>query len=649
MRRPLQWEPPEQSEVCTHAGAMSWDWGQGDAMSTVRLVAVLCQRIHRDPRPAYDSRRAPPRGNPPRRRGPRLQGRACRIAALLFACGVAVFGQEEPISERAFFAPVEVSLVNVDVFAADLDGRPVAGLDSSDFEILEDGEPVTVTHFYAAPGISRDRSRAAVGPFEAAREVNQDLHLIVYFDDSNLAPERRSTAIEALEDFLRRLPAGTEMMIANWGGNPQLSRTFTSDVDRVTASLEELKQGGSHSAALDRDRLRREMQTLAEQTWRDGSPLPDDRSLRPLEMTDFANSAAMGYLQHIRAYAQAESHRAAATIEDLERLVRSVAGTSGRKAVVTVSDGIEANPGAELYDTWQQIFAMIARGTSVDANSEAERYNLAGNLAQLAQHANTSRVTIYTLLPRGERPTSSSGADQEGGVTLIAGFDAARSFKGGHAEVELARATGGRRLVNDRRLARELSDLASELDGYYSLAFRPDHVGDGRYHHIRVRITDRAVTLRHRDGYRDTLPVDRISDRTLTAAALGIIDNPLGISANSREQQPREGGLFLVPIVINVPLSQLSLLPHTTDHEGRVSILVAVQDDRGGLSGVQRREYPVKIPNDQFLSALSQDAEFIMGLVMREGPQRVGVGVRDELGNVDSTVTLDLHVGDHDP
>jgi hypothetical protein len=37
-----------------------------------------------------------------------------------------------------------------------------------------------------------------------------------------------------------------------------------------------------------------------------------------------------------------------------------------------------------------------------------------------------------------------------------------------------------------------------------------------------------------------------------------------------------------------------------------------------------------------------------MGLVMREGPHRVGVGVRDELGDVDSTVTLDVHVGEHD-
>ena len=43
---------------------------------------------------------------------------------------------------------------------------------------------------------------------------------------------------------------------------------------------------------------------------------------------------------------------------------------------------------------------------------------------------------------------------------------------------------------------------------------------------------------------------------------------------------------------------------------------------------------------------LQQHAEFILGLAMREGPQRVAVGVRDELGNVDSTLTVELNVGE---
>jgi len=35
-----------------------------------------------------------------------------------------------------------------------------------------------------------------------------------------------------------------------------------------------------------------------------------------------------------------------------------------------------------------------------------------------------------------------------------------------------------------------------------------------------------------------------------------------------------------------------------------------------------------------------------MGLVMRKGAQRVAIGVRDELGNVDSTLIVEVDVGE---
>ena len=87
------------------------------------------------------------------------------LMALLLVLAHSASAQQEPVSERAFFAPIEVSLVNVDVFAADGSGHPVRGLISSDFEILEDGEPVAVTHFYAAPGVSRYQSGAVPAIF----------------------------------------------------------------------------------------------------------------------------------------------------------------------------------------------------------------------------------------------------------------------------------------------------------------------------------------------------------------------------------------------------------------------------------------------------------------------------------------------------
>jgi VWFA-related protein len=546
------------------------------------------------------------------------------VSALVLAFTPIAAAQQESVSERAFFAPVEVSVVNVEVFASDAAGRPVAGLISSDFEILEDGDPVTVTHFYAAPGVARDRSGAAPAPFTEPPEVSQDLHLIIFIDDNNLSANRRRRALDAVNEWLPLLPDGARMMIVRWSGTMQVVQQFTDDVVAAGSALQGLGQSSSRSLQAERDRIRNDMRRYGE-------------------------TAAIAYVQHIRAYTQSATEQTLAMMRGLDRLVRSAAGLRGRKAILLVTDGIDTSPGADLIRAWQQIFPDTARTSDITPSLEAQRINVSESLDKLIEDANTRRVTVYAIGATGSSTTTSISADREVDVTLRGGFDSRNQYDAGRVEPYLAQLTGGRTLANDRKLEHQLSDLAAEFDGYYSLAYRPGHTGDGQYHRIKVRIAGQGVALRYRDGYRDARHVDRISDRTLTAAALGITDNPLAITAASREQQPRDDGMCLVPIVIRVPLSQLSLVPQSTDHEGRLSVTVAVRDDRGGLSDIQRREYPIEIPHEQFLSALNQHAEFIIGLVMREGAHRVGVGVRDELGNVDSTVTLDVHVGERDP
>jgi hypothetical protein len=64
------------------------------------------------------------------------------------------------------------------------------------------------------------------------------------------------------------------------------------------------------------------------------------------------------------------------------------------------------------------------------------------------------------------------------------------------------------------------------------------------------------------------------------------------------------------------------------------------------MSEVNRREYPIEIDNDRLVSAVEQSATFVLGLVLRKGPQRVAVSVLDENSGVASTVFVDLDVGE---
>ncbi|MCG6949469.1 MAG: VWA domain-containing protein [Acidobacteria bacterium] len=569
------------------------------------------------------------------------------VVCLMLSLGSALpsFSQDENPPERTFFEPIEVSVVNVEVLVTDTKGRPFPGLTSEDFEVFEDNRPMEITHFYAAPGVVPTGTGAP--PVSLAAEADQDLYLTIVMVDSNLSPANRRSSLEALGALLPGLPGNSYVMLARSTDHLQILQPFTNDGDRLRTALEQLGEAGSTSLRTEEDRIRREMQTLAEQNPPSGhSALPDDRRMRPLEMRDFGSTSALTYVQHVKAFAAASMVQTEETLIQLRRLTRSLAGLHGRKVVLVLSDGIDGSPGANLFHEWERVFSYVANATSINPTIEAQKFDLSSSVSELAKNANADRVTFFAVTSPGRSSASSSGADREGGVTIGTSIDTKTQLEGIRADVLLARVTGGRVLENGRGLDREMNELAEEFASYYSLGYRPPHAGDGDYHRIRVEVDREKLELRHRAGYEDVGGASRIADRTLTAAILGLTENPLGVSLECRDQEPREDGLFLVPIVVRVPLSQLSLLPRSAEHEGRVSVIVAVRDAEGGLAEMERRIYPVKIPHDQFLSALQQNAEFILGLAMREGAQRVAVGVRDELGNVDSTLTVDLNVGE---
>ena len=72
-----------------------------------------------------------------------------------------------------------------------------------------------------------------------------------------------------------------------------------------------------------------------------------------------------------------------------------------------------------------------------------------------------------------------------------------------------------------------------------------------------------------------------------------------------------------------------------------------VFDQAGRSSDVHERAYPIEIENDQLLSAVEQEAKFIVGMVLREGSHRIAVSIRDDRSSSESTAVVDVMVG-HD-
>jgi hypothetical protein len=208
--------------------------------------------------------------------------------------------------------------------------------------------------------------------------------------------------------------------------------------------------------------------------------------------------------------------------------------------------------------------------------------------------------------------------------------------------------TGGRTLTDNMILDQQLTQVSAELGAYYSLGYTPPSPADDEYHTIVVNVLREDARVRHRQGYRTTGERDSMTDRILAAATLGFAENPLGITLEAQPQEARPEGTFLVPVMVEIPIGNLALLPQKDRHTARISVRSVVRDDHGRLSDVHDRAYPFEIANNQLVSAITQEARFVLGMVLREGPQRIAISVQDTNSMLESTAFVDVVVGtDH--
>ncbi|HET9210282.1 MAG TPA: VWA domain-containing protein [Thermoanaerobaculia bacterium] len=589
-----------------------------------------------------------------------------------------------PPSAPSFGEAVEVNVVNVDVYAVDKDGHRVTGLGKDYFELLEDGKKVAVSNFEeveagpaarsASPG-----SRPSGAPPAAAPE--DDLSLVVYFDDFNIQPAHRERAIQQLRELLtRQLDPGTRVMLVTYDLGPHVRVPFTTDPADIEKGLREIETLATHGGETERDR--KQAFTWSMDIQRDSVSDPTDPIPCPLSIATPA-----------RSYAAARRQEVLRTLSALTLMINSLSGVPGRKALLHVSDGIPMNPGEELF---QFLIELCGGGNSGIANTptpkvpkpsrrtgperdagpgevdkpdplttydslslgprsyqaasqamlDAQSFSVAKELKLLAAHANAQRVTLYTLQASGvEAPYGAdAGAGPEDRLFQFASIGT--SLRMNHREPLqlLADATGGRAILDANDFRPDLLRMREDLDSFYSLGFTPAHTGDGREHKIEVRARRPGLRLRYRQSYRDKPALEKVVDRTLAALFYGIEDNPLAITAEVGDLAPAENGQYAVPVRLKIPLFKLAILNQDNVYQGKLRLLVAVRNEGGDTAPMRQVEVPLNIPRKEVLNALGQYYIYTLTLKLKPGLQHVAVAVRDEIATTTSYLSRPVNV-----
>ncbi|MEZ5333352.1 MAG: VWA domain-containing protein, partial [Thermoanaerobaculia bacterium] len=434
----------------------------------------------------------------------------------------------------------------------------------------------------------------------------QRLHLVVYIDNFNIRPFNRNRVFRRLREFLNELGRDDRVMLVTYDRSLHYRHPFTNDAQLISQALFEIET--MTGSAVHQDSDRRDL-------------------LRQINEADSISNV----LWNVRTFAESAYNDLSFSVDAMREIVDSLAGLPGRKALLYVSDGLSMQPGEEMF------YMLLQKFNETSVMSTAQEFNASRLFESLASQANANRVAFYTIDAAGLRPPSASSVEvaeiSQAGLTTF--YDQTLISNLQAPLLTLAERTGGKAIINTNDVGPALDDVSRGFRNYYSLGFTPNHSGSGRQYDVEVRVKGRKdLVVRHRQTYRDKPVESRISDGTMATLLYGETRNPLNINLAMRDSVPdvQEDGYYLVTVVVEIPIREITLLPREDMHVGRARVFFVAMDEEGGLSEVQETPVDLRIPNDRIDEALGQLYPFQVQLRMRSGPHRLAVGVLDEVG-----------------
>ncbi|HEX2223769.1 MAG TPA: VWA domain-containing protein [Thermoanaerobaculia bacterium] len=564
------------------------------------------------------------------------------IPALLSLAGLpgilpASFAQGSPPAkpqDETFFEAVEVNVVNVEVFVTDKSGKFVPGLTQADFEVLEDGKPVEITNFYGAQETALSQS-AAAAPVQVPEE--QRLYLTVFFDNQTLTPPDRNRVTKEIEKFVRtRLRPEDRVMVVSYDGpgSLQVRQPSTSDPAAVVAALKEVSSG--NAGGLNRLTDLRQILTQLSQGDTD-SPESAGGAQGTAEVYQGGGVAsAEAVYESIRLYSEQRYQEIRSSLRTLGRFVDALSGLPGRKAVLYVSGGMSLRPAQALFEAYQTKYGDIQRRIGLQVTLDAFQTDTTVMFREIGERANANRITFYSL---GLPTTPGAGQDLlwTGTQETLEAQNLTQSL------LLVTSPTGGLAAFDPNRANVLLEQMRHDFHHYYSLGYSPPPRTRAGNHKITVKVKRPGLEVRHREAYHHRNAKDRLHHQTYAALLFRTgNENPLDVSLLVDGERPApQRGQREVSLLVTFPMAKLVLLPQEQFHEGRVTVMIGARDTQGRTSDLMQIDVPVRVPNAQMEQSQEQSVAYRTTLLLGNDPQTLVVAVRDEYGNVDSTITAD--------
>jgi len=587
------------------------------------------------------------------------------LLAFSTCCLVAgtVQAQENELGENpdevqgVFRGEIDVSIINLYVTAVDKDGRVVPGLGPEDFEIIENGEPVTITNFAILQHGKRvvsetapSESQGRAGNTQALAAEASTRHVAILFDLPSLQRKNKRRVVEAIKSMVRTgLADGDQFMVAVNTGELEILGEFSSYEGSLMATLEGVAEIGlSGDSVKGNKRLLKRTIHGAQlmrmsRTQIGGGQTVDTGYIR----------AQVGMLEtEIIAVRHREFQRIDQSITVANELVRALAGIDGPKTVLWIGEDMAMRPAYDLYQILFQKAAIYQEMlTLTHPEIWSQEMDLSRQFQRLGASAQSSGTTFHVIdasdrdSEMGNADFGSPGVDdvmnnQASGDVWTQGADITEFWDLTEGADYMALATGGSVQKNTRDLEGSVARIRELMDLTYFLGYQRPGAPDGKISSVKVRVKKPGVRVRHHEKVLNKTSDQYLADLALSRVRFNLGGNSLGLSLVEGQPRTGEEGKIIRAIQFRVPVESLVLMPKGDVHSGDVVAAVAVLDGKARTAEPRLMRLSISIPSDQYQA--DAIASRTLRLLMAPDTKRVAIGIRDETSGLTSTAALDL-------
>ncbi len=522
--------------------------------------------------------------------------------------------QQPPAEMPKLTENIDVRVIGIDVVVTDKKGVPITGLTKDNFQIFENGIEKPISNFYEIEGKAATQAvvvpvpGAAVAPPVPKEEINEQLRrrIILYIDNLSLAPFNRNRVFKQMKEFVKDVVRpGDEVMVATYNRSLKVRVPFTRDIVQVQQTLDAISGETGQGIA--------------------NSSEAKDVMGRIHDATSYDNAVASA-----RAYASSVEHDLRQSVESINGLLTTLAGVEGKKLLVLTTEGFQMQPGREIFTLIDEV--AKTKGWQSSSTLEGMSYNSGSLIESIARTANANGITLYTI-HAGGLAAGSEGmtADNQQPISYTV-TSAALSNTTESLEM-LAELTGGLVTARTNNFAGAFKNIQRDLDSYYSLGYRAagtEHVD--RQRALEVRVNNKNWRVRNRQTFVEKSTFQEMSDRVVANLLYKTKANDLGVRVKV-DAPVAANELYKVPVEVQIPLDNLTLLQQGESYMGGFSIYVVVGNKDGDMSDVSRKSHQITIPAGDFAKAKGKYYTYTLDLMCERGLNKISIGVVDDVSN----------------